>query len=404
MTNKVLFLSHEASRTGAPIMLLNIQRWLRRNRSISFRTVTASPGDLSREFAMLGKVDSVERGDVLYRAMRRLDLHQFLRSNHLARLQENLSSERFGLVYVNSIASGRLLERLPIGDCEVLCHVHELAGAIRNVGLVNLAALERRRARYIAVSDAVKDCLIADFDIAPGRIEVVEPFIPELEDASTDAEDARLRLAHELDVSPDVRIVCGCGSIEARKGTDLFIEVARQVAGGDGGRNVLFVWVGGAPDKVKTMQRKVKSEAPAAQIRFVGCKADVDRYFAASDVFLLTSREEAFGLVVLEAARRNTPTICFDASDAARRFVEPDAGFSVAKFDVREMSRKVIEFLSSPSLREQMGRAAKRKFETHHTPGQGGRAIASLIQDAMKLKSATTPCEDLTQLARNKSE
>src|SRR3954468_15674066 len=126
MTNKVLFLSHEASRTGAPIMLLNVQRWLRRNDSVSFRTVTASPGELSSEFAVLGKFDSVEPGDVLYRAMRRFNLHYYLRSNHLARLQENLSKERFGLVYVNSMASGRLLERLPIGGCEVLCHVHEL--------------------------------------------------------------------------------------------------------------------------------------------------------------------------------------------------------------------------------------------------------------------------------------
>ncbi|QIO32483.1 glycosyltransferase family 4 protein [Bradyrhizobium sp. 1(2017)] len=394
MTNKVLFLSHEASRTGAPIMLLNVQRWLRRNDSVSFRTVIASPGELSSEFAMLGKVDSVEPGDVLYRAMRRFDLHHALQSSHLARLQENLSNERFDLVYVNSVASGRLLERLPIGDCEVLCHVHELAGAIRSVGLTNLAALERRRPRYIAVSDAVRDCLIGDFDIAPHRIEVVDPFIPELEDASTDAEEARLRLAHELDISPDVSIVCGCGSIEARKGTDLFIEVARQVAGGVGGRNVQFVWVGGAPDKVRTMRRRLRSEAPAAQVRFVGRKADVDTYFAASDVFLLTSREEAFGLVVLEAARRNTPTICFDASDAARRFVEPDAGFSVAEFDVGEMSRKVIEFLSSPSLREQMGRAAKRKFETRHTPRQGARAIASLIQDAMRRKSGAAPSQE----------
>ncbi len=393
MTNKVLFLSHEASRTGAPIMLLNIQRWLRRNDSISFRTVTASPGELSREFAMLGTVDSVEPGDLLYRAMRRFDVHHFAQENHLARLQKDLSRDRFGLVYVNSIASGRLLEGLPIGDCEVLCHVHELAGAIRNVGLANLTALERRRPRYIAVSEAVRDCLIGNFAIAPQRIEVVEPFIPELDGASIDAEEARLRLAHELGLSPDVSIVCGCGSIEARKGTDLFIQVARRVAGGVTGRSVQFVWVGGAPDKVNAMQRRFKSEASAGPVRFVGRKADVDIYFAASDVFLLTSREEAFGLVVLEAARRNTPTICFDASDAARRFVEPDAGYSVAEFDVGEMSRKVIELLSSPSQREQMGRAAKRKFEMRHTPGQGGRAIASLIQDAIRRNSGAAPGE-----------
>jgi glycosyltransferase involved in cell wall biosynthesis len=384
MTTQALFLTHEASRTGAPIMLLNLQRWLRRHESISFRTVTGSPGALSSEFAMLGKVHSLEPGDPLYRAMRRLDLHHSLRSHHLARLREDLAKERFALVYVNSVASGRLLDQLPVGDCEVICHVHELAGAIRSVGLENLEALERRRARYLAVSDAVKTCLVEEFNLAPARIEVIEPFIPDSEGDSLDALKARRKLARELGISPETRIVCGCGSIEARKGVDLFLEVARRVVDRAEERNVQFLWVGGAPDKVETMRREVETLRLSSHVRFIGRKADVNAYFAASEAFLLTSREEAFGLVVLEAARCGTPTICFDASDAARRFVEPDAGFSVANFDVGEMSERVLQTLSSRSLRDQMGRAAKRKVEARHTPEQGARTLASRVAEAVR--------------------
>ena len=374
-------------------MLLNLQRWLSRHEPVSFRTMTGSPGALSSEFALLGKVDSLEPGDAFYRAMRRLDLHRLLRSRHLARLQDDLSDERFAVIFVNSIASGRLLEQLPIGDGEVLCHVHELGGSIRAVGLENLAALERRRSRYIAVSNAVKECLVKEFDLAPERIEVIDPFIPEVEVDSLDAERVRRNLARDLGISPDARIVCGCGSIEARKGVDLFVDVARRVASDPDGRHVQFVWVGGAPDKVEAMRRHVEAEGLASRVRFVGRKADVDTYFAASDLFLLTSREEAFGLVVLEAARRETPTICFHASDAARRFVEPDAGFSVANFDVEKMSNRVVQLLSCPPLRDQMGRAAKRKFEARHTPQQGARMIASRIREAVGRGSGAASTE-----------
>ncbi|CAH1669293.1 Glycosyl transferase family 1 [Hyphomicrobiales bacterium] len=384
MNDTVLFISHEASRTGAPIILLNFLRWLRRNEPIPFRIVTGSTGGLSEDFAAVGRVDPVDPdGPRWYRALRHLNLHGYWRSSHLDRLRRELSKESFCLVYVNSIAGGRLLDLLPIGDCRVICHVHELAGAIRAVGLDNLAALERHHARYIAVSHAVKECLVKEFGVSPDRIEVIHGFIPHSSDDVPSLEEARQMLARELNIPVYAKVVCGCGSIEARKGTDLFIEIARQVCGASSG-DIRFVWIGGAAEEAEAMRRVLDNEGLGGRVHFVGSKADAAVYFAAADVFLLTSREDPFPLVVMEAARCGAPIVCFSDGGGAPEFVGDDAGFCVPDFDVSAMSRRVLELTSSRSLRDRMGGAAKRKAETNHNIEQGASRIASRIREVIR--------------------
>ena len=87
MMETVLFISHEASRTGAPIMLLNFLRWFRQDQRIAFRTLTGSVGELSADFAAVGPASSIEpSGARWYKAMRRLNLHRRWQSSHLRRL------------------------------------------------------------------------------------------------------------------------------------------------------------------------------------------------------------------------------------------------------------------------------------------------------------------------------
>src|SRR5437588_10019738 len=51
---RVTFVTHDASPTGAPTVLLNLMRWLRANTDIELMTLAVSPGPLLEEFARLG--------------------------------------------------------------------------------------------------------------------------------------------------------------------------------------------------------------------------------------------------------------------------------------------------------------------------------------------------------------
>ena len=94
---------------------------------------------------------------------------------------------------------------------------------------------------------------------------------------------------------------------------------------------------------------------------FLGYKANPREYLQVGDVHVMTAREEPFGLVALEAANCEVPTICFDNAGAAD-FVAEDAGFIVPFEDIEAMAQKVIYLMENEEHRETLGRQAKLKF------------------------------------------
>jgi glycosyltransferase involved in cell wall biosynthesis len=382
----ILFLSHDSSRTGAPIFLLNLLRWLHRHGRFGFRTLTGRHGELSPEFAALGALDSFEPARTLgYKIMRRLQLQSVYDSPHQARLREALAGDEIALLYVNSIASAGMLDFLSFLQCPVICHVHELEGAIRTIGSEKIAQLEKHRPLYVAVSRAVKANLVQNHGIAPSRIEVIHGFIPT---AGMKADNGRLphdQLPAQLAIPSDAKVVCACGSIDFRKGPDLFLELASKIAETYNAKPVHFIWVGGSPEKVAAMTRQLDGAPMQSHVHFVGQTSDPARYLGASDVFVLTSREDPFPLVVMEAARRGKPIVCFGSAGGAPEFVEEDAGFVVPGLDVQQMSERVVELLSSPSLAHRMGEAASRKvFARHSLEAGAADRIASVIERVLR--------------------
>src|SRR5262249_8581978 len=139
-------------------------------------------GELSSEFASVAAVDLFQpTASILYRALRRLDHHHGLLASHLTRLRERLSEAGIRLIYVNSVARSQMLDFLSFLNCPVVCHVHELAGAISLLnaatGVQTIDLLEKRSPRYIAVSAAVERNLVG-YGVPQSRVEVIHGFIP----------------------------------------------------------------------------------------------------------------------------------------------------------------------------------------------------------------------------------
>src|SRR4051812_44671251 len=108
---RVLFVSHNAMRTGAPVLLLQFLRWLRTNATIDFEVLLRQDGELSGEFAALAPVWHAERttGRLAHTAMRvarRLGLRTSPDDAHISRMVREMSRRRFGLVYSNTFWNG----------------------------------------------------------------------------------------------------------------------------------------------------------------------------------------------------------------------------------------------------------------------------------------------------------
>ena len=273
-----------------------------------------------------------------------------------------------------------MLNFLSFIDCPVICHVHELDGVIRTLGTDNLQVFEKRDAKYIAVANVVRNNLITNHGIPTNRIKLIPGFVPS---KRIPGFDNPWNIYQKLGISKEAKIVCGCGSVEFRKGSDLFLEVANLVNKASRVSPVHFVWLGGRLNAVKDMQKQVAVSALRDVVHFVGPVSDVMPYFEAADIFLLTSREDPFPLAMLEAALCRTPVICFAEFGGAVEFVEDDAGFAIPGFNVDKMAGKVIELLLSPDLCNRMGLAAREKVMARHDLVLGAAKIAALIEDTL---------------------
>jgi glycosyltransferase involved in cell wall biosynthesis len=385
-TGTILFISHDASRTGAPLFLLRFLQWFRQHSALPFRVLVGDTGELVSDFEALAPVDSFEPAPTFaYRGLRRLGLNDGAHSRHLSLLRERLAQTDIRLIYSNTEVTGKILDFLSFLDCPVICHVHGLESTIRHFGAENMASIQKYSSSYIAVSQAVKDNLAKNHAIPAEKIRMIYGFIPVESNELQAPAKSRSQVFRELGMPEAAKMVCACGSIEHRKGTDLFLEVADEVARHKDIGPVHFVWVGGNAKAGDEMKRRFNSPDT---VHFIGPTVDVRPYYAAADVFLLSSREDAFPLVVMEAGLMGKPVVCFGESGGAPEFVEADAGFVIPGFDVKEMANKIVTLLSSEKLRMKMGEAARQKVLRRHRLDKGASDIAQIIEQAFQTSTS----------------
>jgi glycosyltransferase involved in cell wall biosynthesis len=367
---KILFISHDDFRAGASIVLLQFLKWLKTNSNVAFELLIKDTyGDLIADFRALAQVIAWRRTP-----------DEEPQPRHVEATIAHLRRENIKLIYSNTFTNGGVLAALSELHCPVISHVHELEFWIKNkTEPGNNEQVKKHTTHYIAVSDAVRQHLIADQEIASDRISLIYEFLP------TEQQSVQRRLEdevrQELHLPDDALIVGGCGTIDWRKGVDLFIPLAKAVQN-QFGKAVHFVWVGGDTKSTEfaRIQHDIRHAGLAEYVHFIGVKPNPLDYFVVFDLLVLLSREDPFPLVVLEAASMGKPTICFDKSGGAKEFIANDCGYVVPYLDIQAMAAKVVDLLNSVELRHGLGRNALHKVRAQCDLRVAGPQLMRVIE------------------------
>jgi len=376
----VLFVHVSAERNGATMELLHLLRWFKKNSTRPFSLLLCMGGDLAPEFAdVTGSTwtDSDSHwcpGGIRAQALKALGFESLARRAERADLRRSAMPFRPGLVYLNAFSKHnfRLVELLDL-PVPMLTHVHDLGMLFHNQAGSTTPRILSRTRRFIACSDAVKQYLAAEHKVPSEQIDTVHESIPV---SQTRNERTREQIFKELDLPPDAALVVGGGTACWRKGSDIFIQVARLVS--QKRSNVYFAWIGGGA--VQKLAHDARLLGLSAKMRFTGEVAKPVDYFAAADVFALTSREDPYPLVCLEAAALAKPIICFADAGGMPEFVEEDCGFVVPYLDVEAMADRVIALLDSAECRLTMGANARRKVAERHDISVSAPRIMEIIE------------------------
>lgn len=373
----ILFIAHEASRTGAPNVLYLFLKWLRANTDVSPVILLRKGGYAEADFGRLGRtlVFSKPRSWTQSRFGRTLLAGNWDRT--LGRWRVGVTWRRWlrknvRLVYSNTIANGDVLQMLPYLSCPVISHIYEMEYSIREVqrsytgwyGIDNMRVAKDRTTHYLAASNAVKDGLVKNHQIAADKIDVVYPptQVAELDHGWLAQRRAEIR--EKLGIPPSAFVVGGCGTITWLKGTELFVRMAGELRRLLPNEPLAFLWVGVEVDQGFTryqLLHDAKQLGIESLVHFTGYVPNPLEYFAASDALALTSRVDSFPLVMLEAAALGKPTVCFASAGGAPDFVEQDCGFVVPYLDTGAMAAAMQALAKEHALRARLGQRALEK-------------------------------------------
>lgn len=386
-TKKILFINHDASRSGAPIFLLNFLKWFKENSEIPFRILSKNSGDMDRDFVGLAKLSFftrvLPRNSRLRLLLSTSWLQRVLDGFHYKRLLKDIATDDIGLIYSNTITNGEVLKFLSVVNCPVVTHVHELEYWIHRSGPSNMELVKSYTKRFIVVSEAVKEHLVTNHGILVEQIEVIRGFIPI--SSLTDRLDPLSNPRNELNIAADAFIVGSSGMETWRKGKDLFIQLAIAVLAKGGDMPIHFVWVGGSCNATETYQIRhdLQHAGITDMVHFVDHVTNPMDYYSQFDVFAMVSREDPFPLVNLEAAALGKPIVCFDGGGGSSEFVGDDAGFVVPYLDISAMADKLILLARDNTLRADLGSRGCAKVAENHDMPVGARRILDVIEQSL---------------------
>ena len=125
--------------------------------------------------------------------------------------------------------------------------------------------------------------------------------------------------------------------------------------------NSKLVIIGEGPDMEKVNQFLEENPDLINKVRLLGKVNDLYRILQLSDVFLLPSEQESFGLAALEAMAAETPVISSNAGGIPEVNIQGETGFLAEIGNVEAMSNYTIKLLSDEKLLAQLKKNAKEQ-------------------------------------------
>lgn len=381
MIQNILFVGHDANRAGAQILLLRFLKLLKVYGKVQFSILLKHDGPLVEEYQSIAPTYILHQEKPL--GLKSQILHKIKTKIGQSTTEINpvwqiLAGKKFDLIVSNTFTNGDIFEELGQLNCPIYSYIHELRMGIEMYNGTPQAIENTLRGtqKFIACANSVKQNLLQQFGISEQKIEILSSLLPESALAYQITETRVQALRYELGIPQDAFVVGGMGTIDLRKGTDLFLQLAHILRE----QNVYFLWVGGshAQNDFKIFAIDIQ-RLGISNIKFVETVSNPLDYLSVFDIFALTSREDPYPLVVLEAALLQKPMLCFEKAGGAQDLIQTDAGMVVPYLSLEAMSKAILTLKENPELSAEMGRIARKKVLQRHSTEKAFQEFLTIL-------------------------
>lgn len=349
---KVLVVVHEAQKAGATLLSMNIIQTIKSTTDYEPIILLMSGGPLTDEFKKQG----------ICFELNQLNFNEL--SNEIA--LKNIVKEivNLGVKYAlcNSVITGLVLKELHDKGIKTITMVHELTTSIKAYNFINAAKnVQKYSDDVVFAAKFVKKQFVNNYPVDDKKCHVIPQGVYSKFNLNSLDEkiNDKNKLCKQLGISIDSKIVMGCGYGNFRKGLDWFglIAINEMIKN----KNVHFVWLGNKDKEfAEWINNDLLVNGVSDRFHWMDFIDNPGYIFGATDIFLLTSREDPFPSVALEAMKMYAPVVAFENAGGIPELLVNESGVIVPYGECDKMVDSIEKLLADREMYNTIVKNAKK--------------------------------------------
>jgi glycosyltransferase involved in cell wall biosynthesis len=191
---------------------------------------------------------------------------------------------------------------------------------------------------------------------------------------------------HRFGLLPGDEVVGFVGQLIDRKNPLLLIRALERIRDRS---NLKALFVGDGPLR-EPLAAEIARLGLSDRVRLVPFQDDVQDVLDAIDVLVLPSRQESFGLVLLEAGARCKPVIACDSEGPSEIVVAGKTGLLVPQDDPESLANAIESMFNGELDRRALGEAGRNRVEAFFDPSKNTRLLESIFTDVVENRGLQT--------------
>ena len=210
--------------------------------------------------------------------------------------------------------------------------------------------------RIVAISPAIERELRDEFRIGRADQYRVVPLGFDLSDFAAVDDSAREQARRDLDIPAGAKVVSTVGRLTAIKQHRLFLDTVARTAKA---QPRVLALIAGDGELRADLESYAAQLGIADRVRFLGWRRDLATINAATDVFLLTSRNEGTPVALIEAMASGVPGVSTDVGGVKDVITGEHVGAKVRDGDADALAAHIVRYLADDEMRRQTGQHAR---------------------------------------------
>ena len=224
-------------------------------------------------------------------------------------------------------------------------------------------------------------------EMCPGTpIRLVYPGVS-LDDFQVSSLPSILEIRRRLGLPLEGPLIGIVGRFQRWKGMHVFVESMPKIL--QCFPSAHFVMVGGQhslePDYEKEIKHQIRRLGLSSQVTLPGAQYNVAQWMKAMDIFVHTSNNEPFGIVVVEAMALGKPVIATMPGGPSEIISDETDGLLIPYGDPSCLARAVLRYLDEPAFASQVGAAAQKRARDFSTDQYAKNFLGALDEFVTQL-------------------